>query len=95
MNDPTKEKVFFYAGNEWKSNQVKVVVIVRYLYCLNSSDLEWKNHLSNILGNHLGFQSSLADSDVWFKSETGKDGNEYFTYILVYVDDLLVVEKYP
>ena len=29
LNAPTKEKTFFYAGDEWKSDQGKVVIIVR------------------------------------------------------------------
>ena len=60
---PTKEKVFFYTGNEWKFYQGKVVFIVRDFYGFKSSDLAWRNHLSDILGNHLLFQSSLSDTD--------------------------------
>ena len=56
LNAPNKEKVFFCAGNEWKSGQGKVVVIVGAIYGLKSSDLTWRNHLYEILGNHLGFQ---------------------------------------
>ena len=92
---PTKEKVFFCAGNEWKFYQGKVVVIVRALYGFKSSALEWRNHLSKIIGNHLVLQSSLADPDYRFKAATDKTGNEYYTYILVYVDNLPIVEKYP
>ena len=73
----------------------EIVIIVRYLYGLNYSALAWRNHLSEILGNHLGLQSSLADPGVWLKAATDKTGNEYYTYILVYVDDLLIVEKDP
>ena len=72
-----------------------LVVIVRDLYSLKSSPLTWRNHIFEILGNHLGFQSYLSDPDVWFKAEKYKSGNEYYTYILVYVDDLIIVEKYP
>ena len=46
LNDPTKEKVFFYAGDELNSDEVKVVVIVRDIYGLKSSDLAWMNNLS-------------------------------------------------
>ena len=35
LNSRTKEKVFFYTGDECKSDQVKVVVVVRALYVLN------------------------------------------------------------
>ena len=46
-----------------------------------------------ILGNHFGFQSSLADPDVWFKAATDKTGNEYYTHIIVYVDGLIIGDK--
>ena len=90
LNNPTKEKLFFYAGDEWKSDQGKVVVIVRDIYVLNSIALAWINHLSDIVGNHLGFQSSLSYPDFWFKEATDKFEKEYYTYIIV----LLIVDKY-
>ena len=40
-------------------------------------------------------QSYLADPNVLFKVATDKTGNEYYTYILVYVDDLLIFDKDP
>ena len=95
MNAPAKKKLFLYAGDEWKYDQGGVVTIVRAFYGLESSDLVWRNSLLDILVNHLGFQSSLADPYVCFKSETEKTGNEYYTYILVYVDHFLIVDKYP
>ena len=94
-NAPKKQKVFLYAGDEWKFDQGKVVIIYIYLYGLNYSALAWRKHRSEILGNHLGLQSYLADTGVWLKAATYKTGNEYYTYILVYVDDLLIVEKDP
>ena len=56
LNIPKKEKLFFYTGDEWNSDQGKVVVIVRALYGLKSSALEWRDNLYDILGNHLKFQ---------------------------------------
>ena len=94
-NALTKEKLFFYAGNEWKYDQGKPVIIVRALYGLKYSDLAGINHLSEILGNRLGFQSSLDDPDVWFEVEKDKTGNEYYNSILFYADDFLIVDKYP
>ena len=94
LNAPTKEKLFFYAGDECKSYPGKFVIVFIALYGLNPSVFAWRNHLFDILGNHIGFQSSLADPDVWFKAATDKTGNEYYNSILVYVDDFLFVEKY-
>ena len=95
LEAPTKEKIFFYAGDEWKSDKDKVVVVVRALYGLKSSALQFRNHLADTLGNSLGFKSSLADPDLWYKASTDSTGFKYYSYILVYVDDLLIIDKAP
>ena len=74
---------------------MKVVVIVRYLYDLKSSDLALRNHLSEILVNQLRLQSSLSDPYFWFKAATYKSRNEYYSYIIVYVNDFIIVDKDP
>jgi hypothetical protein len=43
----------------------------------------------------MGFQSSLADPDVWLKPAIKPSGEEYYAYIFVYVDDLLVISHEP
>ena len=95
LEAPTEETIFFYAGDEWKSDKDKVVVVVRALYGLKSSALQFRNHLADTLGNHLGFKSSLADPDLWYKPCVDDKGFEYYSYILVYVDDLLIIDKAP
>lgn len=40
---------------------------------------------------HLGYTSSLADPDVWFRAAKKPAGFEYYEYVLVYVYDLLVL----
>ncbi len=42
---------------------------------------------------HLGFTSSRADPDVWFKSLKQTTGEEYYEYVLLYVDDVLVISE--
>ena len=39
----------------------------------------------------MGFMSSLADADVWLRPSSKPDGFQYYEYVLVYVDDLLVL----
>ena len=95
LEAPTKEKIYFYAGEEWKADQGKIVIVVRALYGLKSSALQFRNCLAEVLGNRLGFKSSLADPDLWYKPMTDKNGFEYYAYILVYVDDLLIIMKEP
>lgn len=42
---------------------------------------------------HLGFESCKADPDVWMRRVVKSDGNKYYEYILLYVDDLLAVSE--
>ena len=95
LNAETKEKVHFYAGSERNSDVGKCVVIVRALYGLKSSALAWRNCISDVIANKMGFKSSLADPDVWMKAMNSSDGSEYYAYILVYSDDILIIDKNP
>ena len=40
---------------------------------------------------HLGFSSCKADSDIWMRPSKKDDGSEYWEYILLYMDDALVI----
>ena len=91
LSAPTKEKVHFYAGKEWKADEGRLVVVVRALYGLKSSALQFINHL----GHKWGFESSFVDPDLWYKSSTAKGGFKYYAYVLVYVDDFLIIDKQP
>jgi len=70
------------------------VLIVRALYGLKSSGAAWRAHLANTLQS-LGYTSCLADPDVWFKAAMKPCGFEYYEYVLVYVDDVLVLSHQP
>lgn len=95
LNAETKEKIYFIAGDEWKANRCRIVVVVRALYGLKSSALQFQNHISDVVGNKLGFTSSLADPDVWYRASTKPNGDKYYAYILVYVDDVLIIDSTP
>ncbi len=43
----------------------------------------------------MNFKPSLADPDVWMRPSTKACGFEFYEYILVYVDDLLVISHAP
>ena len=42
---------------------------------------------------NLGLTSSQADPDVWFRMSKRSTGEEYYEYVLLYVDDVLVISK--
>ena len=41
------------------------------------------------------FKFSHADNDVWMKKDMRPDGTVYYSYILVYTDDILIVSQDP
>ena len=93
LNAPTEEKVWFRAGPEWGAHAGKPVLIVRALYGLQSSRQAWRLHFAQTL-EQIGFKSSLADPNVWYKPSEKSIGEEYYTYLLVYMDDLLCIDEH-
>ena len=41
--------------------------------------------------DHLGFTACQAEPYVWMRAATNPDGEEYFEYVLLYVDNCLVI----
>jgi len=95
LNAPTREKVYTTAGLEFGASNVgRPVLIVRALYGLSSSGARWRDHMAATL-REAHFVSSKGDPDVWMRPATKPDGSEYYEYVLVYVDDILVVSCEP
>jgi hypothetical protein len=42
-----------------------------------------------------GYKSCRANPDVWMRAKTKPDGFQYWSYILVYTDDLLIIDHEP
>ena len=95
LNAETKEKVWFRAGTEFGDNKGKIVIIVKALYGLHRSGNVWRATLADILRNYMGFTFSLADPDVWYKAETKTNGKRYYSYILCYIDGVLIIHETP
>ena len=95
LNAHTKGRIYFRTGNEWKGDKGKIIVITRALYGLKSSGPIRQNHLADIIGNKLKFKSSLDDPDLWYKPMITPDGRDYYAYVLVYVNDILIIDKIP
>jgi Reverse transcriptase (RNA-dependent DNA polymerase) len=95
LNAPTKEKCYTIAGPEFSPmNEGRPVLIVRALYGLRSSGARWRDHLALTIRT-MGFSACLADADVWLRKNAKPNGSEYYEYLLVYVDNILVVSHNP
>ena len=45
--------------------------------------------------DEIGFQSSPADPDVWLRPAVKFNGEEYYEWFLMYVDDILAISMDP
>ena len=82
---------FIYCGPDFGLENVgKVASIRRALYGSKAAGRDCWHHLWSCM-EHLKFQSSKADPDVWFRASKQKDGTPYHEYVLLYTDDCLVI----
>ena len=91
ITTPITEKVWKILGLEFGPDAGKSALIVRSLYGLKSAGAAFCAHLASFM-RRMGYTSCKADPDLWLKAETIPDNNfKYYSYILCYVDDILVV----
>ena len=97
LNAPCREKVHVHVGEELfgKANVGKIAIIVRALYGLKSAGASWRRHLSETIQAELGFNPTKADPDVYLKPSKKLDGTKYYSYLIVYVDDILSIDTNP
>jgi hypothetical protein len=94
LNAQPREKVYTIAGVEFGEEEGHTMLIVRALYGLKSSGAAWRSHFANSLRD-LGFLSNQADPDVWTREAVKTQGDKYYEYVLVYVDDQLTISEDP
>ena len=73
----------------------KKAVIVRALYGMKSSGAAWRDMISSYLKREMNFEMCLADNDIWYKESTKENGEKYYSYICIYVDDILICSGKP
>lgn len=94
LNARTSEKVYTITGTEFGEECGRVAIIVRALYGLKSSGAAWHAMFAQSIMD-LGFVSCKSDPDVWRRAATKSTGFKYYEYILVYVDDCIIVSEFP
>ena len=78
-------------GAEFVEDEGKTAIIVRALYGLASAGASFWNHLADCM-RHLGYTSCLVDPDPWYRPMVRPEDNyNYYSYILLYVDDCLCI----
>ncbi len=93
LQAPSSEKHFIVCGPEFGVEDVgRVPLICRALYGGKVAGRDFWHHRRECMGR-LGFTSSRADPDVWFKLSKRSTGEEYYEYVLLYVDNVLVISE--
>jgi hypothetical protein len=91
---PCREKIWTTLGKEFGDVCGKKAILVRELYRLKSSGAAFRAHLAGCMRD-MGYVSCPADPDLWLKEQTDRKGRRYYSYILCYVDNLLVIHHNP
>ena len=90
FTDRCWEKIWTRAGPEFRSETVMIIIFRMALDGLKSSGTEFRAHLSDTL-NDIGFLSTKADPDVWYRPAVKPNAFEYYEYILCYVNNILCI----
>ena len=90
LTAPNKEKCWMVAGPEFGPEEGKNFLVVRALYGLKSASFSFRSYMAEKLAS-MNFQSSMADPDVWIRAAAKGDGERYYEYVMMYVDDILAI----
>ncbi len=89
LQAPSSEKYFIICGPEFGIENIgKIALICQALYGGKVAGRDFWLHLCECMGR-LGFTSSRADPDVWFRLLKRSTGKEYYEYVMLYIDDVL------
>ena len=74
---------------EFGDMEGELLIVEKALYGLKSSGAAFRSFLAETFDS-MGFRSSIADPDIWMRPSVKHDnGEEYYEYIVCYVDDIL------
>ena len=90
LTAPNKEKLWIRAGPEFGESEGKYFIVAKALYGLKSAGASFRSFLAKKF-DALNFKSCLADPDVWRRPAMKENGEEYYEYVMTYVDDLVAI----
>ena len=93
LQSPTSQKHYIICGPEFGMENVgKVAIMHTAVYGGKTSGRGFRNHLRSCM-HFINFTSCPADPDVWMRPAIKSDGTKCYDFVLLYVDDALVVSK--
>ena len=88
---PIKEKIWTFTGREFSEHDGRKSILVCALYGLKISGDAFQNHLTECM-HHMVFSPYPDDLDIWTKPMVRPNyGFNYYAYVLIYVDDVMVI----
>ena len=88
------KKVWMQGGDYSGHIKCKVLVIFKVLYGLKSSGEAFCAFLAERLDD-IGFKSSIVDQDVWMRPARKASCEDYYKYILCYINDIICISAEP
>ena len=93
LQAPSSRKDYIVCGPEFGLENIgQIALIHRALYGGKTARRDFQNHLRSCM-HYLKFVSCPVDPDVWMRPAEKADGTLYYEYVLLYVDDMLVVSE--
>ncbi len=93
LQAPSSEKHFIICGPEFGiENEGHIALIHCALYGGKVAGCNFRHHLCDCM-DQLGFTFSHAEPDVWLRLSKQSTGEEYYKYVLLYVDNVLGISE--
>ena len=95
LQSPTSQEHYILCGPEFgMENVCKVAIMHRAVYGGRMSGRDFRNRNHHIVCmDFINGTSCPADPDVWIRAAIKHDGLKCYDYVLLYVDDALVVSE--
>jgi hypothetical protein len=95
LNSPCDENIWTVLGPEFGPDKAdKRALVVGALYGLKSPGVSFRHHLASCM-EAFGYNSCLANPDVWYRPNTKANGEPFEEYVLIYTDDIVAVGLHP
>ena len=91
LSAPNPEEKWLILGSEFGMEQGKVFILVRALYGFKlASVVAFLQFVAKKL-DEIGFKSCVEDPDSWLSPATKPDGTQYYSYGMMYMNDILSI----
>ena len=91
---PVNKKIWTTCDPEFGADRSKQAITVQVLYGLKSAGYAFINNLTQFMSD-LGYYSCKAYPDVWMHACNKPNRNNFYEYVLLYVDGILCISNKP